>query len=258
MFCIRGERAPPPGLTGSLIMTPFIWQVMVTNVTSLLKTVKAVEDEATRGTRALEATIECIKQELTVRAPHSPKPLLYSLLGVNWWDSLSAKLVQRGSGISMSIILNKTVFFCSFSFIICPAPFLLLLSQPLQVSHSSYQGLGSRRRQSEKGRGRKLVFCNLPLILIRGPPARKEALPRAAAKAKFNTVYLTPNYTATSIKKSCPSHLIVVELWCRCNWWEKSSHHHTTRICTLTLFMATAIDKQMETNGCPDHKEMYI
>lgn len=42
-------------------------QVMVTNVTSLLKTVKAVEDEATRGTRALEATIEYIKQELTVQ-----------------------------------------------------------------------------------------------------------------------------------------------------------------------------------------------
>lgn len=41
---------------------------MVTNVTSLLKTVKAVEDEATRGTRALEATIEYVKQELTVRA----------------------------------------------------------------------------------------------------------------------------------------------------------------------------------------------
>ena len=41
----------------------------MTNVTSLLKTVKAVEDEATRGTRALEATIECIKQELTVRSP---------------------------------------------------------------------------------------------------------------------------------------------------------------------------------------------
>ncbi|XP_077174041.1 talin-2 isoform X2 [Paroedura picta] len=41
-------------------------KVMVTNVTSLLKTVKAVEDEATRGTRALEATIEHIKQELAV------------------------------------------------------------------------------------------------------------------------------------------------------------------------------------------------
>lgn len=45
----------------------------MTNVTSLLKTVKAVEDEATRGTRALEATIEYMKQELTVR---SQQPLL--------------------------------------------------------------------------------------------------------------------------------------------------------------------------------------
>ena len=51
-----------------MIVSRLSWrQVMVTNVTSLLKTVKAVEDEATRGTRALEATIECIKQELTVR-----------------------------------------------------------------------------------------------------------------------------------------------------------------------------------------------
>uniref|UniRef100_A0A8C5B8S1 Talin 1 n=1 Tax=Gadus morhua TaxID=8049 RepID=A0A8C5B8S1_GADMO len=41
-------------------------KVMVTNVTLLLKTVKAVEDEATKGTRGLEATIEHIKQELAV------------------------------------------------------------------------------------------------------------------------------------------------------------------------------------------------
>ncbi|XP_025831317.1 talin-2 isoform X1 [Agrilus planipennis] len=39
-------------------------KVMVTNVTSLLKTVKAVEDEHTRGTRALESTIEAIGQEM--------------------------------------------------------------------------------------------------------------------------------------------------------------------------------------------------
>ena len=38
----------------------------MTNVTSLLKTVKAVEDEHTRGTRALEATIEAIAQEIRV------------------------------------------------------------------------------------------------------------------------------------------------------------------------------------------------
>nr|CAD7594785.1 unnamed protein product [Timema genevievae] len=46
-------------------------KVMVTNVTSLLKTVKAVEDEHTRGTRALEATIEAIAQE--IRALNSPE-----------------------------------------------------------------------------------------------------------------------------------------------------------------------------------------
>ena len=38
--------------------------MMVTNVTSLLKTVKAVEDEHSRGTRALESSIEAIAQEI--------------------------------------------------------------------------------------------------------------------------------------------------------------------------------------------------
>ncbi|XP_077996572.1 talin-1-like isoform X2 [Glandiceps talaboti] len=45
-------------------------KVMVTNVTSLLKTVKSVEDEAARGTRALESTIEIIGQD--ARAFDSP------------------------------------------------------------------------------------------------------------------------------------------------------------------------------------------
>merc|ERR1712223_1575610 len=39
-------------------------KMMVTNVTSLLKTVKAAEDEHTRGTRALESSIEAIAQEI--------------------------------------------------------------------------------------------------------------------------------------------------------------------------------------------------
>lgn len=47
-------------------MGAFLLQVMVTNVTSLLKTVKTVEDEAARGTRALESTIEAIGQEIKV------------------------------------------------------------------------------------------------------------------------------------------------------------------------------------------------
>ncbi|KAH7944929.1 hypothetical protein HPB49_002151 [Dermacentor silvarum] len=48
--------------------------VMVTNVTSLLKTVRAVEDEHARGTRALESTVEAISQE--VRAFDSSEPPL--------------------------------------------------------------------------------------------------------------------------------------------------------------------------------------
>ncbi|XP_060891361.1 talin-2 isoform X1 [Labrus mixtus] len=60
--CAAGKTADDP----SMYQLKGAAKVMVTNVTSLLKTVKAVEDEATRGTRALEATIECIKQELTV------------------------------------------------------------------------------------------------------------------------------------------------------------------------------------------------
>lgn len=38
----------------------------MTNVTSLLKTVKTVEDEALRGTQALESSIEAIGQEIRV------------------------------------------------------------------------------------------------------------------------------------------------------------------------------------------------
>lgn len=58
-------------------MNTIFKQVMVTNVTSLLKTVKAVEDEHTRGTRALEATIEAIAQEIRVSYCHFDSYLLY-------------------------------------------------------------------------------------------------------------------------------------------------------------------------------------
>ena len=48
---------------------------MVMNVTSLLKTVKAVEDVHTRGTRAMEATVEAISQEVRAMqyTPESPR-----------------------------------------------------------------------------------------------------------------------------------------------------------------------------------------
>lgn len=49
------------------------FQIMVLNVSSLLKTVKAVEDEHTRGTRAMEATVEAISQEIRVSFYYSTK-----------------------------------------------------------------------------------------------------------------------------------------------------------------------------------------
>ncbi|KAK2920399.1 hypothetical protein Q8A73_002603 [Channa argus] len=66
--CAAGKAADDP----SMYQLKSAAKVMVTNVTSLLKTVKAVEDEATRGTRALEATIECIKQEMALFQSKDP------------------------------------------------------------------------------------------------------------------------------------------------------------------------------------------
>lgn len=139
---------------------------MVTNVTSLLKTVKAVEDEATRGTRALEATIEFIKQELTVSLADRP-----SLFFMVCWELNIEKqpLCKAGSGISVSIILNNTgklfvLFFLLLSVQLCSFSSL----SPCRFSHSSYQGLANGHSQSEKWRSFKsLFFCNLLLILIR-------------------------------------------------------------------------------------------
>uniref|UniRef100_A0A667Z5B4 Talin 2 n=1 Tax=Myripristis murdjan TaxID=586833 RepID=A0A667Z5B4_9TELE len=94
--CAAGKPADDP----SMYQLKSAAKVMVTNVTSLLKTVKAVEDEATRGTRALEATIECIKQELTVRVPDRPNHSLCPIGTLLMRHSLLAKLAHSRSGVS--------------------------------------------------------------------------------------------------------------------------------------------------------------
>lgn len=134
----------------SLIFTCLIWQVMVTNVTSLLKTVKAVEDEATRGTRALEATIECIKQELTVRVAHRSNHFSLRLLGVKWWETPSLQHGLKDGQEYLCLLFGAKpgsfLFFCPL------LPAKRLSSQILQVSHSSYQLLGNKHRQRENGK----------------------------------------------------------------------------------------------------------
>jgi talin len=85
--------------------------VMVMNVTSLLKTVKAVEDENTRGTRAMEATIEAITQEIrsmqysennrTSAMPSTPEDLIRVTKNVT---VATAKAVSAGSSNSQADI----------------------------------------------------------------------------------------------------------------------------------------------------------
>ncbi|XP_070814858.1 talin-2a isoform X2 [Chaetodon trifascialis] len=104
--CAAGKAADDP----SMYQLKSAAKVMVTNVTSLLKTVKAVEDEATRGTRALEATIECIKQELSMfqsrDAPNkttTPEEFIRMTKGITM---ATAKAVAAGNSARQEDIIH--------------------------------------------------------------------------------------------------------------------------------------------------------
>ncbi|KAK6475232.1 talin-2-like isoform X1 [Huso huso] len=106
--CASGKPADDP----SMYQLKSAAKVMVTNVTSLLKTVKAVEDEATRGTRALEATIECIKQELTVfqskQVPDrvsTPEEFIRMTKGIT---TATAKAVAAGNSARQEDVISQT------------------------------------------------------------------------------------------------------------------------------------------------------
>uniref|UniRef100_A0A672N213 Talin-2 n=1 Tax=Sinocyclocheilus grahami TaxID=75366 RepID=A0A672N213_SINGR len=104
--CAAGKAADDP----SIFQLKNAAKVMVTNVTSLLKTVKAVEDEASRGTRALEATIECIKQELTLfqskEAPEkstTPEEFIRMTKGIT---TATAKAVAAGNSARQEDVIS--------------------------------------------------------------------------------------------------------------------------------------------------------
>ncbi|XP_066503310.1 talin-2a [Hoplias malabaricus] len=104
--CAAGKAADDP----AMFQLKSAAKVMVTNVTSLLKTVKAVEDEATKGTRALEATIEFIRQELTVfqskDAPEkstTPEEFIRMTKGIT---TATAKAVAAGNSARQEDIIS--------------------------------------------------------------------------------------------------------------------------------------------------------
>ncbi|CAM4522659.1 unnamed protein product [Leuciscus chuanchicus] len=104
--CAAGKAADDP----SMYQLKSAAKIMVTNVTSLLKTVKAVEDEASRGTRALESTIECIKQELTMfqskEAPEkstTPEEFIRMTKGIT---TATAKAVAAGNSARQEDVIS--------------------------------------------------------------------------------------------------------------------------------------------------------
>ena len=88
---------------------------------------------------------------------------LWSLSRVGWWDTASLQSwLKQGQGYLCLLFWTKNRgAFCPFFSPLLSVQLLSFLpaSQPLQVSHSSYQTVCSRCRQSEKGRRfQELVF----------------------------------------------------------------------------------------------------
>eukprot|EP00064_Thunnus_orientalis_P013541 superscaffoldBa00002220_g13580 len=138
--CAAGKPADDP----SMYQLKSAAKVMVTNVTSLLKTVKAVEDEATRGTRALEATIECIKQELTVFQSKdvpdkstTPEEFIRMTKGIT---IATAKAVAAGNSAQQEdVIATANLSRKAISDMLTTCKVLIHVALPEQASHRQHQ-----------------------------------------------------------------------------------------------------------------------
>lgn len=188
--CSRGERAPPSGSTECVIIYSFR-QVMVTNVTSLLKTVKAVEDEATRGTRALEATIEYVKQELTVRAPSGPPASSSRPSGSQPTRRSLPRRADSGRVRDICVCYSHEnkgappphpLYYLSGSFPPC------FPVSPCRVLAALIRVWGEDAGRARKARGPlQLAFCNLMLILRQ--PVKEGGFTRGRSQRHISAVY---------------------------------------------------------------------
>lgn len=159
MLCSWGERAPPPGLTAK----PHFHTLYLTGHGDQ-RDVPSKNSEGSGGwghsrDKGTGGHHWVHQAGADSKSGWQVKPLLSLSVGCQVMrNTLCAKLSQGWSGISVSIILNKTrELFVLLSFTICQTPSLLLSSQIVHVSHSSYQVQGSKHRQREKGR-RASVF----------------------------------------------------------------------------------------------------
>uniref|UniRef100_A0AAX7VIH7 Talin 2b n=1 Tax=Astatotilapia calliptera TaxID=8154 RepID=A0AAX7VIH7_ASTCA len=167
--CAAGKPADDP----SMYQLKSAAKVMVTNVTSLLKTVKAVEDEATRGTRALEAAIECIKQELTVSAPDrskstSPEEFTRMTKGIT---IATAKAVAAGNSAQQEdVIATANLSRKAISDMLTTCKVLIHTARPKQTSHRQHQ---AAREHVSPACGEQILQR---LVLQKPTPEQKQQL----------------------------------------------------------------------------------
>jgi len=103
-------------------------KTMVTNVSSLLKTVRSVEDEAQRGIRAIESTVDAVKQAVIILQTNSepertatPEELIRSTKGITL---ATAKAVAAGNSVKQADIVqaaNVGRKACTELLIVCKA-----------------------------------------------------------------------------------------------------------------------------------------
>uniref|UniRef100_A0A669BES7 Talin 2 n=1 Tax=Oreochromis niloticus TaxID=8128 RepID=A0A669BES7_ORENI len=161
--CAAGKPADDP----SMYQLKSAAKVMVTNVTSLLKTVKAVEDEATRGTRALEAAIECIKQELTVSST-SPEEFTRMTKGIT---IATAKAVAAGNSAQQEdVIATANLSRKAISDMLTTCKVLIHTARPKQTSRRQHQ---AAREHVSPACGEQILQR---LVLQKPTPEQKQQL----------------------------------------------------------------------------------
>ncbi|XP_047132289.1 talin-2 isoform X2 [Hydra vulgaris] len=163
-------------------------KTMVTSVSSLLKTVRSVEDEASRGVRAIESTVEAVKQaviNLQVGDPESkasPEDLIRATKGVTL---ATAKAVAAGnSGRQEDIVQAANIGrrYCTELLVIVKAAAFNSESESIRVA------------TIVKGRDTAQAYCevldHVASVIVHPTPQKKQHLTVLSKKVAFSVAEL--------------------------------------------------------------------
>ncbi|XP_057316525.1 talin-2-like isoform X2 [Hydractinia symbiolongicarpus] len=159
-------------------------KTMVTSVSSLLKTVRSVEDEASRGVRAIESTVDAVRQaviNLQVGDPEktaSPEDLIRATKGVTL---ATAKAVAAGhSGKQEDIVQAANVGrrYCTELLVVVKAAAFNAESESIRVA------------TIVKGRDTAQAYCevldHVASVIVHPTPQKKQHLTVLSKKVAFS------------------------------------------------------------------------